>query len=81
MNIATKETCTHCGICAKGCPVGAIDSVDFYKVDFSSCIHCCRCIRKCPIGAKSIDDEKFDRLKEWLVGNFGDYRKEPEIFI
>jgi ferredoxin len=43
------QVCRVCGICAKVCPTGAIDSVNLI-VDDATCTRCSACIRKCPHG-------------------------------
>lgn len=49
---ADHERCTHCQLCAKGCPVGAIQMVDGYPVmDYSRCINCMCCNESCPSNA------------------------------
>ncbi len=50
------DKCKKCGICAKNCPVGAIDGevgkVTF-KINQEKCIKCGVCITKCPFKAIS----------------------------
>ena len=38
--IAISNECTQCGICAEGCPVGAIDSENSNLIDKEKCITC-----------------------------------------
>lgn len=49
------EGCSRCGICAKECPVGAIDMEDPSKTDAKSCISCMRCLSVCPQGARRVN--------------------------
>jgi ferredoxin len=52
--IAISNECTQCGICAEGCPVGAIDSEKSNLIDKEKCITCCACIKNCPQNARTM---------------------------
>jgi Uncharacterized Fe-S center protein len=52
--IAVSNECTQCGICAEGCPVGAIDSENRNLIDKEKCITCCACIKNCPQNARTM---------------------------
>lgn len=77
----TDDTCIKCAICAKFCPTGAISFEDFSEIDSKKCIACCSCIKRCPVDSKSMNHEFFDMIKEKLINNFKDNRKEPELFM
>ena len=50
------DKCKQCGICAKNCPVGAIDGEvrkGPFKINQDKCIKCGVCITKCPFKAIS----------------------------
>jgi MauM/NapG family ferredoxin protein len=47
-----SEGCTHCGKCARACPMAAVSS-DFSKTAYSECITCLRCRDICPEKAVS----------------------------
>lgn len=51
---ASKD-CIKCGICAKECPVQAIDIHNPKKVNNVNCISCMRCISVCPHQARKIN--------------------------
>ena len=52
------KKCTSCGLCARICTMGAINSQDVSEV-VGACIKCCACIKKCPCQAKYFDDERY----------------------
>jgi len=66
--------CTECGICVKGCPVGAID-LSRFSVNTKRCIACMGCVNNCPAGAV---DMKFMGKK---VYGFREFLKRNEIKI
>ena len=54
--IIDPDKCKQCGICAKSCPVGAIDGEvrqGPFKINQDKCIKCLVCISKCPFKAIS----------------------------
>lgn len=75
----TRETCTHCGICAAVCPMGIISAEDPARVS-AGCIQCCACVKSCPVGAKYFDAPQLAQSKAYLEGNFM-ARQEPELFL
>lgn len=52
---AADRSCVACGICAEGCPVGAIPMGNPQKTDDNTCITCMRCVRVCPNGSRELN--------------------------
>jgi ferredoxin len=78
--ISLSNDCTKCGICAEGCPVGAIDSEKSNLIDKEKCTLCCACIKRCPQKAKTM---KPGLMKDAAirVNEMFQERKEPEFFL
>ena len=76
----TNASCVKCGICARLCPMGAIDPEEVSSIP-GVCIKCGACIKKCPTGAKHFDDEVFlAHIREIEKANLSP-RKESEYFL
>jgi ferredoxin len=78
--IAISNECTQCGICAEGCPVGAVNSKNSNLIDKDKCITCCACIKHCPKEAKTMKDGLVKDASIRLSTLYKK-RKEPEIFF
>ena len=78
--IAISNECTQCGICAEGCPVGAIDSQNSNLIDKEKCITCCACIKNCPQNARTMKTGLVKDAAMRLNKLYKD-RKEPDFFM
>ena len=50
-NLTIKDTCIHCGLCAKECPEQAIEIKDHVTFRKEQCMMCLRCLHHCPVNA------------------------------
>ncbi|MEA1961214.1 MAG: EFR1 family ferrodoxin [Bacillota bacterium] len=72
------QVCTQCGLCAKNCPVGAIDT-ETLAVNKDLCIHCCACVKGCPQNARTMKNTKF-KMVSIMLEKTCKTRQEPIIF-
>ena len=75
-----NENCDRCGICAAGCPVGAIDKNDPRKTDKDRCISCMRCRDICPKHARDLDPSFMQAAAEKMAPKLGG-RKKNHLFL
>ncbi len=57
-----ENKCVRCGICAKNCPVKAIELNPYPRVDERKCIMCFCCHELCPVGAVKIQERLLSRI-------------------
>ena len=78
--IEVNDLCLQCGICAEGCPVGAIDSQNSAMIDQGKCITCCACIKGCPENARTIKTSPVKEVQK-RINTLYTERKKSEFFI
>jgi ferredoxin len=78
--IAVGGACTQCGICAEGCPAGAVDAQRSDVIDKVKCITCCACIKNCPQNARTMKPGLVKDAAIRLSRLYAE-RKQPEAFL
>ncbi len=75
---ASKD-CVQCGLCAKSCPVQAIDS-NTLAADAKKCISCMRCVKLCPHEARKLNGAMVS-VVALALKKACSVRKENELFV
>lgn len=76
----TDENCVACGLCARECPMQAVNPENPGETDAIRCLKCCRCIHLCPQSARHFRREKVERISNMLTEK-ASARKEPILLI
>ena len=74
----TNYRCSHCGLCVRKCPMGAI-ARDCVTIDAGRCISCFRCIRGCRLQAKEALGSAYKNFADMLTEKLAQ-RRENEYF-
>ena len=74
-----SKACVKCGVCAKNCPVQAIDSVTL-SADTKKCISCMRCVKQCPHNARKVNGAMVS-IAAMAIKKACSVRKENELFL
>lgn len=78
--IEVSDQCTHCGLCSKVCPVGAVSAEDSSLINQKECITCCACLKQCPQQARKMKAGPVKEAQKRINTLFPE-PKEPEIFL
>lgn len=73
------KNCVSCGLCAKDCPVQAIDP-NTMQADPETCISCMRCVARCPKQARTVSRAK-TAAAALALKKACSVRKENELFV
>lgn len=75
-----NKNCVNCGLCAKTCPAGAIDSDNPRTTNKDLCISCMRCVSVCPTHARDLNKIVLTIASKAMSKSCGG-RKSNELFL
>lgn len=73
-----SKDCVQCGVCAKNCPVQAIDPATL-SANTKKCISCMRCVKQCPHHARKVNGAMVS-IAAMAIKKACAVRKENELF-
>ena len=73
------KSCTKCSLCAKSCPVQAIDPASF-TADAKKCISCMRCVKQCPEKSRAVNGAMVS-IAAMAIKKACSVRKENELYM
>lgn len=75
-----NENCIACGLCAKNCPVSAINFDHPSMTDKDQCISCMRCVGLCARHARDLDSDFMRKAGDKMTPFLGGY-KYNQVFL
>ncbi|MDY3928465.1 MAG: 4Fe-4S binding protein [Clostridia bacterium] len=74
-----SKDCVKCGVCAKNCPVQAIDTIKLTAAS-KKCIACMRCVKQCTHHARKVNSAMVS-VAAMAIKKACSVRKENELFL